>query len=120
MRSKSNRVVAAVTAATLALTTAGVAPAFAASRATKDVQVAQAAGDTEFSSRRYSRARSNAAAAAMFGAIIAGVATYAAAREYRKAREREYQYRYGGYGAPYGYYQPAPHPYRYRGGWNGW
>jgi hypothetical protein len=118
MRSKSNRVVAAATAVALALTTAGAAPAFAAPRATKDVQVAQAAGNTEFSSRRYSRARSNAAAAAIFGAIIAGVATYAAAREYRKAREREYQYRYG-YGAPYGYYQvPQPHPYRRH--WNGW
>lgn len=117
MRSKSNRAVAAVTAAALALTTAGVAPAFAAPRATKDVQAAQAVGNTEFSSRRYSQARNNAAAAAVFGAIIAGVASYAAAREYRKAREREYQYRYGnGYGAPYGYYAPRP----YRGGYYGW
>lgn len=115
MRSKSNRAVAAVTAAALALTTVGVAPALAAPRATKGVEAAQSAG--EFSSRRYSQARSNAAAAAVFGAIIAGVASYAAAREYRKAREREYQYRYGnGYGAPYGYYAPRP----YRGGYYGW
>ena len=49
----------------------------------------------------------------MFGAIIAGVATYAAAREYRKAREYDYYpYRYGY--APYRYYGG----YKYKPGRN--
>lgn len=94
MRSRSNRAVAAVTAAMFALTTAGIAPAFAAPQA-KATQAAQTSS-VEFSSRNRNQARNNAAAAAMFGAIIAGVATYAAAREYRKAREYDYYpYRYG-------------------------
>jgi hypothetical protein len=102
MRSRSNRAVAAVTAAMFALTTAGIAPAFATPKARADVQSAQTA-NVEFSSRNRNQARNDAAAAAMFGAIIAGVATYAAAREYRKAREYDYYpYRYGY--APYGYY----------------
>ena len=90
MRSKANRTVAAVTAAALALPTAGVAPAFAASKSAKNATVS-AASDTEFSSsHRYRghRYRNNAAGAAAFAAIIGGIATYAAAREYRKSRER--------------------------------
>src|SRR5688572_33129088 len=90
MRSKANRTVAAVIAAALALPTAGMAPAFAASKGAKNATVS-AASDTEFSSRRYYRGhryRNNAAGAAAFAAIIGGIATYAAAREYRKSRER--------------------------------
>jgi hypothetical protein len=103
MRSNANHAVAAVTAAAIALTTAGVAPAFAASNNATSVKPAQATtANTDVSSGRYHRGRgyrSNAAGAAAFAAIIGGIATYAAAREYRKSRERSY-----GYGAPYGYY----------------
>jgi hypothetical protein len=105
MRSNPNRAVAAVTAAAIALTTAGVAPAFAASNDTANVKPTQVnAVNTDISSRRYYRGggygyRNNAAGAAFAAAIIGGIATYAAAREYRRARERSY-----GYGAPYGYY----------------
>jgi hypothetical protein len=98
MRSNANHAVAAVTAAAIALTTAGVAPAFAASNKAKPAE----ATNTDVSSGRYHRGygyRRNAAGAAAFAAIIGGIATYAAAREYRKSRERSY-----GYGAPYGYY----------------
>ncbi len=104
MRSKANRTVAAVTAAALALPVAGVAPAFAAGNSAK---VASAASDTEFSSsHRYRghRYRNNAAGAAAFAAIIGGIATYAAAREYRKSRERAYYDGY--YGGGGGYYRP--------------
>jgi hypothetical protein len=96
----ANRAVAAVTAAAIALTTAGVAPAFAASKRAPDAQSAS----TDFSSHRYRghRYRNNAAGAAAFAAIIGGIATYAAAREYRKSRERAYYNGY--YGQPYGYY----------------
>lgn len=123
MLNKSNRTVAALTAAMFALTTAGIAPAFAAPQA-KGSQAAQTSS-MEFSSRNRNQARNNAAAAAMFGAIIAGVATYAAAREYRKAREYDYYpYRYGyapnryygGYkyktGRNYGY---VPYKHKYSG-----
>ena len=41
----------------------------------------------------------------MAGVIISGIAAYAAAREYRKARERERAY--------YGYGAYAPQPYGY-------
>ncbi len=108
----ANRAVAAVTAAAIALTTAGVAPAFAASRKAAEAQTAP----TDFSSHRYHRRyyRGDPGAAA-FAAIVGGIATYAAAREYRKARERAY-YR-GYYGDPYyggyGYYRP----HRYYYGW---
>ena len=99
MRRIANHAVAAVTAAAIALTTAGVAPAFAASsKATSTETVA----NTDISSGRYHRGhgyRRNAAGAAAFAAIIGGIATYAAAREYRKSRERSHY----GYGAPYGY-----------------
>ncbi|NWG24173.1 MAG: hypothetical protein HXY30_07100 [Pseudorhodoplanes sp.] len=116
MGSRSNRAVSAVTAAMFALTTAGIAPAFAAPRA-KAMQAAPASS-VEFSSRNRNQARSDAAAAAMFGAIIAGVATYAAAREYRKAREYDYYpYRYGY--APYGYYGGSTYRgYKYKPGRN--
>jgi len=109
MRGIRNSAVAAVTAAAIAITSAGVAPAFAAPRA-KSAPVAEKADSTEFSSRRYRSRhyRNNAAAAAMMTAIIGGIATYAAAREYRKARQRHYGY----YGAPYGYYGGGPY-YRY-------
>ena len=102
--------VAAVTAAAIALTTAGVAPAFAGSRKAPEAQSAA----TDFSSHRYHRRyyRGDPGAAA-FAAIVGGIATYAAAREYRKARERSYYHGY--YGQPYGYYGGGyyrPH-YRY-------
>jgi hypothetical protein len=111
MRSKSNRAVTALTVAAFALTSAGVAPAFAAPRIAPGVQSEQAA-NLEFGSRNRYR-RNDAAAAAVFGAIIAGVATYAAAREYRKAREYDYYpYRYGY--APNRYYGG----YKYKPGRN--
>ena len=98
MRSNANRAVAAVTAAAIALTTAGVAPAFAASRK------APRGRRTDFSSgHRYyggghGYRRNNAAGAAAFAAIVGGIAAYAAAREYRKSRERSYYNGYNGYG----------------------
>lgn len=106
MRSNAKVAVATVTAAAIALTTAGVAPAFAASSTAKNVKPAEtAAANTDISSRRYHRGhryRNNAAGAAAFAAIIGGIATYAAAREYRKSRERHYYNGY--YGQPYGYH----------------
>ena len=68
MRSNANHAVAAVTAAAIALTTAGVAPAFAASKTSTSVKpVETAAANTDISSRRYHRGygyRNNAAGAA--------------------------------------------------------
>jgi hypothetical protein len=120
MRSNAKHAVAAVTAAAIALTTAGTAPAFAASKTSTSVKpVETSAANTDISSRRYHRGhryRNNAAGAAAFAAIIGGIATYAAAREYRKARERSYYYG----GGPYGYYgngyYGGGHGY-YRRGW---
>lgn len=115
MTIKTSRAIAAVTGAALALTSFSVVPAAAAPKSTTQSQTVDANAATEFSSRkRHYRYRNNAAGAAAFAAIVGGIATYAAAREYRKAREREYQYRYGYYGAPYGYYAP-----RHRH-WRGW
>ena len=98
MSIKTNRAIAVVTAAALALTSVGVAPAFAASKPAKQLQTAQPAAATDFSShrRRYYRGHHYGNAAA-FAAIVGAVGAYAAAREYRKARERSY------YGNPYGY-----------------
>jgi hypothetical protein len=77
--------------------------------------VANGAGSaTDFSARhRYYRGNNNAAAAAAFAAIVGGIAAYAAAREYRKARERDRAYY-----APYGYggYGYGP----YYGGYRRW
>jgi len=102
----ANRAVAAVTAAAIALTTAGVAPAFAAPKKAAEAQTA-----TDFSSHRYYR-RHRGGEAALAAAIIGGIATYAAAREYRKARERSYYHGY--YGQPYGYYGNGYYrPHRY-------
>ena len=114
MRSKANRTAAAVTAAALALPVAGVAPAFAAGNSAK---VASAASDTEFSSshRYHGHRYNNAAGAAAFAAIIGGIATYAAAREYRKARERSYYNGY--YGQPYGSYGGGYYRPHYGYGW---
>lgn len=116
MNTRRSHAIAAVTAAALALTSFSAAPALAAPKAVKQAQTANAETSTEFSSqrRRYHRGyRNNAAGAAAFAAIVGGIATYAAAREYRKSREREYQYRSGyyGYGEPYGYYAPRRHYY---------
>ncbi|GIK79708.1 MAG: hypothetical protein KJZ73_00380 [Pseudorhodoplanes sp.] len=111
MRSSAKPAIAVVTAAAIALTSFSAVPALAAPRVAKDVQAAPATETTDFSSRRYLRHRGNAAAAAAIAAIIGGIATYAAAREYRKARERELQYRYGGYGYPHYYYYYGPRRY---------
>jgi hypothetical protein len=122
MTGYKHRSIALVTAAAMTLTSFGVAPAFAASKPAKqsptgelqtvELQSANADALTEFSSRRRHYRRGNAAAAAAFAAIIGGIATYAAAREYRKARERELQYHYGYYGAPYGYHRGPYHHWR--------
>ncbi|MET0868564.1 MAG: hypothetical protein ABWY35_10705 [Pseudorhodoplanes sp.] len=110
MISKRIQAIAAVTAAAIALSTAGSAPAFAGTK--PQVKPVSDISATEFSSRNrnygYNRGyNNNAAAAAMVGAIITGVTAYAAAREYRKARERSY------YGSGYGYgYAPQPY-YQY-------
>lgn len=112
MRGNSSRTIAVVTAAALAITSFGIAPAVAAPAAkAKEVQVTPAGEMTDFSSRSR-RYRNRAAGAAVLGAIIGGIATYAAAREYRKARERELQYRYGYYGPPR-YYAPRHRYYRH-------
>jgi len=110
MFSNANRAVAVVTAAAIALTVAGVAPAFAASNKTA------ASANTDFSASRYHRGygyrHNNAAGAAVLAAIVGGIAAYAAAREYRKAREHRYDHGYGGYGySGYGY--GGPGYYRY-------
>jgi hypothetical protein len=105
MRSKVNRTLAVVTAATLALTAFNLQPAAAAPEATTQARTAQPAGDYEFSSRRRRYHRNNAAAIAAFTAVVGAIATYAAAREYRKAHQRGYYY-----GNPYGpYYYPRPY-----------
>ena len=115
MMMKRNPAIAAVTAAAIALTTAGTAPAFAASQPKAELQTTTASDATEFSARKrhrhYYRGHrgGDAAAAAAFSAIVGGIAAYAAAREYRKAHERSYYY-----GRPYGYdgYHHRKH-YRY-------
>jgi hypothetical protein len=109
MRINANRAVAAVTAAAIALTTAGVAPAFAASKKAAEVQTAP----TDISAHRYRRGYRYDPGAAAFAAIVGGIATYAAAREYRKSRERAYYNGY--YGQPYGYYGNGGYyrPHRY-------
>ncbi len=101
---KRMKAMAVVTAAAIALTSASGAPAFAGAKP----QAKSEMQGTEFSSRNRGphygyapRHRNDAAAAAIIGSVIAGVAAYAAAREYRKARER------GGYG--YGPYAPVPY-----------
>jgi hypothetical protein len=112
MRSNANRAVAAVTAAAIALTAAGTVPAFAASDTPKEA-ASLASANTDFSSSHYYRGygyRRHNEGAALAAAIIGGIAAYAAAREYRKARERSY---YGYYDEPYGYYG-RPHY------WRGW
>jgi hypothetical protein len=113
MRTKA---IAAVTAAAFALTSAGAMPAFAAGGPQTAVQANSAAPSTEFSARnRYYRGNNNAAAAAAFAAIVGGIAAYAAAREYRKARERERAY-YAPYGYGNGGYGYGP----YYGGYRNW
>src|SRR5262245_57861687 len=102
MNIRINRAVAVVTAAALALTSVGVAPALAAGKsgAANAPQTAQTA--TDFSShRRYYGHRRGYGNAAAFAAIVGAIGAYAAAREYRKARERSYYY--GGYPNGYGY-----------------
>jgi hypothetical protein len=89
-------------------TSAGTLPAYAAGKSQTEMKTTQAAPASEFSARkRYYRGyhNNNAAAAAAFTAIVGGIAAYAAAREYRKARER-------GYYGPYGY-GPYDGPYRW-------
>jgi hypothetical protein len=113
MISKRTKAIAAVTAAAIALTTVGSAPALAGAK--PQAKAASEISATQFSSRNrnygYYRGNNNAAAAAMVGAIITGVAAYAAAREYRKSRERSY---YGnGYGEGYGPYAPQPYYQEY-------
>lgn len=103
MISRRMKAIAGVTAAAIALTSASGVPAFAGAKPAPAVEKSS----TELSSRNrnygYRGYNNNAAAAAMVGAIITGVAAYAAAREYRKARERSY----------YGYGPYAPQPYGY-------
>jgi hypothetical protein len=115
MRIIRNRAIAAATAAAIALTSVGFAPAMAAAPVSK--KQPEASQSTDFSAQRRHRrgySRGNAAAGAAILGIIGAVGTYAAAREYRKAQERRYynggyyRHHYGhpGYGpAPYGYYR---------------
>jgi hypothetical protein len=110
------KAIAGLTAAALVLSTAGTLPASAAGKPQTGMQAANAAQPTEFSARkRYYRGNNNAAAAAAFAAIVGGIAAYAAAREYRKARERERAY-YAPYGYGNGYYGNGP----YYGGYRRW
>jgi len=118
MNTIRNRTIAAGTAAAIALTSvAFTAPASAAPATAQQagpVQATPVSDATDFSARRRGYARNNAAAAGVMLGIIGAIGTYAAAREYRKARERELQYYYGGgpYYGGYGYYG---RPYRYYG-----
>ena len=109
MRSKTNRVIAAATAAIIGLTAIAVTPAGAASSPRKEVQAAQD-GVTDISARRRHRG-SNAAAIGAAAAIFGTIATIAAAN----ARERHYRDYYRphyGYGyRPYGPYAYEPYPY---------
>lgn len=115
--------IVAFTAAALGLTTAGTVPTTASAAMpfslAQKVQAAEpenVAALTEFSSQRRKvrrNYRNDAAAAAAITAIIGGIASYAAAREYRKAQERRYRY----YAAPYGYHRPYHHRRGYYRHW---
>ena len=111
MRNKTNRAIAAATAAVIGLSAIAVTPASAASSPRKEVQTARD-GATDISARRRHRGN-NAAVVGAAAAIFGTIATIAAAN----ARERHYrdQY-YGGYRpyyAPraYGPYAYEPYPY---------
>ena len=121
-----NRVIAATTAAAIALTSVAFTPAMAAAPVSK--KQPEASQSTDFSAQRRQRrgySRGNAAAGAAVLGIIGAVGTYAAAREYRKSQERRYYH--GGYdGGYYGHrsyyghpgyhsepYTVAPYGYRY-------
>jgi hypothetical protein len=117
---------ALMTAASIAVTGFGLAPAAAAaSRATAPhATQAQDAPITEFSSRARHRAyrnygyhRNNAAALGTFLAIAGSVAAVAAASQYRHHHHGYYRAPYGYYGGPYG-----GGPYGYYGGrsYYGW
>ena len=88
MMKTRTKAIAALTGAALALTSAGTLPGYAASRPQASAQSAAPATDISARKRYHRGSRNNAAAAAAFGAIVSGIAAYAAAREYRKARER--------------------------------
>ncbi len=110
MSMKARPAIAVATAAALALTSIGTAPALAAGGnvAAATSEKAGARVDEVSSRKRHKyrghRYRNDAAAAAAVSAIIGGIAAYAAAREYRKARERD---RY--------YYRKHKHPRYYDG-----
>ena len=104
-----NRAIAAATAAAIALTSIAVTPAMAAPVSKQPA----ASQSTDFSAARRHRnySRGNAAAGAAILGIIGAIGTYAAAREYRRAQERRYNYGYYDNG-PYGYHgSPAPYGY---------
>ena len=103
-----NRVIAATTAAAIALTSVAFTPAMAAPVSKKQQEASES---TDFSAQRRQRrgySRGNAAAGAAVLGIIGAVGTYAAAREYRKSQERRH---YGGYdGGYYGHRSYHGHP----------
>jgi hypothetical protein len=102
MRIKSNRAIAAATAAAIALTSLSVVPAMAAPAS--DRHAVAAARDTDFSAARRRFTRGDR----MFLGAVAGVFGTIAALA---ARDR--YYRHYGYGP---YYGPPPAPYGYYGG----
>ncbi|MGZ3409629.1 MAG: hypothetical protein ACXWJW_02725 [Xanthobacteraceae bacterium] len=118
---------ALITAAAIAFTSVGLAPAHANPVGNKPTTAQgrdpNAVPVTDFSARRrsygyYGYRRNNAAAIGTFLAIAGGVAAIAAARSYRRHYYGSPYGYYGGgpyygYGAPYGYY--GPRSYRY--GW---
>jgi hypothetical protein len=116
MCKQSNRVIAAATAAAIALTSASFAPAVAAPASGKS-PAAATAGDVEFSSRKRVRHRGNRAALGAVMGVFGTIAAIAAANAARDRYERHYfrgyygPYGYGPYGyGPYGAYPPGYHP----------
>ncbi len=102
MTTKSNRAIAAATAAAIALTSMTFAPAMAAP-ASKHPGVTTAS-DTDFSSvRRKRRSSGDAAAIGAFVGIAGAIAGIAAQQQYRREQRRYYQQPqyYGGAGPYY-------------------
>jgi hypothetical protein len=109
MTTKSNRAIAAATAAAIALTSLSVVPAMAAPAS--DHRAVTAARDTDFSAARRRFTRGDR----MFLGAVAGVFGTVATLAARDRYYRHYGYGpyYGGYGP---YYGPPPAPYGYYGG----
>jgi len=102
MRIKSNRAIAAATAAAIALTSLSVVPAMAAPAS--DHRAVAAARDTDFSAARRRFTRGDRIFLGAVAGVFGTIATLAA---------RDRYYRHYGYGP---YYGPPAAPYGYYGG----